>query len=186
MLSKRIFFWFRRLHPLWRVIIVLGVVELFLQFLAGNLREYAYFNLEGHLGNKPHLDEDPRLFWVPHDRFASVKQEMKKTKADQRIVFFGGSIVYGFPREENKSFPAFLQDNLDRNEKYGDWKVFNYAYPGYSSFQSSGLAQKIIKSYQSRLVVVSHAANDSRQMSFSDSQVAKINAGIGKKNAFFR
>jgi len=167
--------------PLLVIVALILVAELLLQLIAPGLHDPTFFNVQGTFTDRPDLREDPKLFWIPLDRFAGVTAQLEQTPPADCIVFFGGSIVYGWPRPDNGSYPEFLQERLAADPQRAGLKVVNYAFPGYSSHQSSLLAEEILSDHDVKLVAVSHATNDARRMSFTDREAAKINGRIAKR-----
>ena len=174
-------FWLRsRRHPLLSVLAVLCLIELVLQIVLVKWREHTYFFPERNVPPSSRYAEDADLFWMPNDGFRSLDRQTEQTKPEDRLFFFGDSVVYGH-RDPANSYPAWLQKRLDADPRRKHFRVLNYAYFGYTSQQSEFLASRVLRRFKGRMVFFSHGANDLARVRLSDRQVQEMNHGAGKR-----
>jgi lysophospholipase L1-like esterase len=167
--------WMRlRRAPRWALVLVaLIAAEIVLQFALHDWRPEVYFRPAGHFEATPFYSEDRELFWAPADGFAAQRAACRQTATDQRLLFFGGSVVYGFAAE--KSFPDFVQESLAADPARADFRAINYAFVGYSTHQSSTLARRVLDEFDARLLLLCNGANDIMRMNAPDLAWAERN-----------
>ncbi len=163
----------RRPNPLVAVVVLLVAAGGIVQFADHSAHPFTYFYLpEAPMGGRD-FTEDAELFWAPPDHFRSIDELARRTPEENRLFFFGGSVVYGY--HTDRSFPAVLQNRLKDDGRHAGLTVLNYSFPAYTSQQSRILARRVLSRFRGRLIFVSHGGNEVTHGAISDRQAYERN-----------
>ncbi len=109
----------------------------------------------------------------PHDLpFMDLKQfnaqviPAKKEAGEYRIVFVGGSVVYGWPYDDRLSVPRLLEVGLAAVHPGRRWRVINMGAPGWGSTRLRLLADDLTR-LDADLVVVMTGHNEGIEAEFA-------------------
>lgn len=110
-----------------------------------------------------------------------------------RVVALGDSCTFGFGVDQGDSYPAQLENELNRLCPVCTFEVINMGVAGYSSRQGLELARQWLKRLSPQVVIISYGTNDSGPRSRSDADeiemLQSFGAGIRRRldgSALFR
>ena len=97
--------------------------------------------------------------------FKSPEFKVKKDNSTVRVVALGGSSVYGYPLENNQTWPHFLSNYLSSDTSsilndYNNFEVINTGVGGYTTYQSVGLLFSKILDLDPDLIILYQLWND--------------------------
>ena len=95
--------------------------------------------------------------------FKSPEFNIIKNDSTFRIVTLGGSSVYGYPLENNQTWPHYLKNHLDDNTTHiniNNFEVINTGVPGYNTYHSVGLLFSKILDLNPDLIILYQLWND--------------------------
>ena len=95
--------------------------------------------------------------------FKSPEFNIIKNDSTFRIVALGGSSVYGYPLENNQTWPHYLKNHLDDNTtqiNINNFEVINTGVPGYNTYHSIGLLFSKILDLNPDLIILYQLWND--------------------------
>jgi lysophospholipase L1-like esterase len=123
------------------------------------------------------LEIGPQIYPVESSTYRTDYPLPEKRKNEYRIVTIGDSCTYGLGAKT--PYADFLENYLSQARKDKIFRVLNYGYPGYSSFQGLQFLKKYIAQLQPDLVIVWFGANDACWAPFySDQEFYKKRAQI--------
>jgi lysophospholipase L1-like esterase len=135
------------------------------------------------------LEDDPDLIWklqggleVKHPRtgrkmrtnalgYRGPEFKMEKETETARVVFLGGSPLFGMGLAEDETIPALLGKRLAGVLPGRQVEVINLAVPGYSSFQGANQAEQLLTEMEPDAVVVGFGLADAGIVNYTDAQV---------------
>jgi lysophospholipase L1-like esterase len=97
--------------------------------------------------------------------FKSPEFNVKKDNSTFRVVALGGSSVYGYPLENNQTWPHFLSNYLSSDTSsilndYNNFEVINTGVGGYTTYQSVGLLFSKVLDLDPDLIILYQLWND--------------------------
>ncbi|RKY35889.1 MAG: hypothetical protein DRP73_04300 [Candidatus Omnitrophota bacterium] len=123
------------------------------------------------------IEIGPQIYPIESLKYREKYPIPKKQENEYRIVTLGDSCTYGLGVKN--SYADFLESYLSQANKNKIFRVFNYGYPGYSSFQGLEFLKKYITQLQPDMVIVWFGANDGCWAPFySDAEFYKKRAQL--------
>ena len=130
------------------------------------------------MGVKVHTDSDG---------FRIFNSKIKSEKHNINITIFGPSSCFGWGVEDEETYAAILEKNLNHCDSVKKYKVKNASQIGYSSYQGKKLFDLQINESRPNIVIISYLINDLDHYRFfqsypvTDSQLNTI-----EKNSSFK
>ena len=158
------------------VVLFFLVVELICRFvfpgITGQLPFWKFDN--PHLEMPTIYDHDPVLFWKLHPNnkgyevnsqgFRGPEATIQKEKNEFRVICLGDSCTFGVgptPILAGQTYPAVLQELLEKAMPGKKVSVLNFGCPGYTSFQGRLLLKNKGLEYKPNVVTAYFGMNDS-------------------------
>lgn len=154
---------FGRISVFISFLLILILIELALRITGSNPRQFLNISKNEVVTNMP----DKRLGWIPKEGIHKFKpwsvqgEETSLTvnsdnsrytgEVDEnkdKIIFLGGSITQGWAVNDDKNFPFIIQN------KYPNYKVYNYGVGGYGGYQSLLKLEEIIEKKENIKLIV--------------------------------
>jgi len=129
----------------------------------GPIEEASFFNFEI---NKKKEDRDifietgPRIYPPGYKQYRCWNFELNKSVDEFRILTLGDSCTYGLGVDMEETFPYFLEKQLGNFINKSKVRIFNFGFPGYTSFQGLLFLKRYIKLLKPDLLIVWFGAND--------------------------
>lgn len=106
------------------------------------------------------------------------KQQLASLSDDAVILAFGDSLTFGTGAEENESYPAVLEKQINR-------KIINAGVPGELSAQGLKRLPRFLDKYQPALLILCHGGNDilqKRDLAKAEANIRQMIALAQNKN----
>jgi len=106
------------------------------------------------------IETGPKIFSIYSGRYRCKIDERNRWSSEYIILTLGDSCTYGLGVDSNQTFSCCLENLLNSYNSNMKFRVFNFGYPGYSSFQGLIFLNKYIKVLNPNLVIIWFGAND--------------------------
>ena len=97
---------------------------------------------------------------VNADRFRGPVRAMEKPAGVYRIACIGDSHTFGYGVEDDRTWPAFLQQELERERPRDRVEVLNCGVNGYDTMQEVLWLEKRVLAFEPDLVLLQYYVND--------------------------
>jgi lysophospholipase L1-like esterase len=105
-----------------------------------------------------HIETGPKLYPPDSGAYRYRDKNFEKQPREYRILTLGDSSTYGLGVKN--PYPYYLERALNSYETNFTFKVFNFGYPGYSSFQGMLFLKRYIAELKPDFVIAWFGAND--------------------------